>query len=121
MLERADGGPSVITHPHRMEDVCVVAPSPELKDKLTEQFDKLRARANALVARNLAMSSPEHVGLNDGLIYPGTYYPVGTTAAVAQRAAAERAPLRGAVRVIVVLIVLPQEFPGFIEGFALID
>jgi immune inhibitor A len=38
------------------------------------------------------------------LIFPGTYYPTGTTAAVAQRAALDRAPLRGTVRVIVVLV-----------------
>ena len=93
----------VPVRPHAMSDLCVVAPAPDVKDKLVDQFNRLRNRAADLVGRNLSLTAPNHVGLNDGLIYPGTYYPLGTTAAVAQRAAMERAPLRGAVRVIVVL------------------
>lgn len=89
---------------HHVDDLCVVAPAPDLKEKLVDQFERLRGRASALVGRNLTLAGPEHVGLNDGLIYPGTYYPVGTTAAVAQRAALERAPLTGVVRVAVVLV-----------------
>ena len=91
-------------HRHHVDDLCVVAPAPELKEKLLDQFERLRNRAAGLVGRNLSLAGPDHVGLNDGLIYPGTYYPLGTTAAVAQRAALERAPLRGAVRVVVVLV-----------------
>jgi immune inhibitor A len=95
---------SVTVRPHRLTDVCVVAPAPEVKEKLIEQFERVRNRAADLVGRNLSLRAPSHVGLNDGLIYPGTYYPLGTTAHVAQRAALERAPLRGAVRVVVVLV-----------------
>ncbi len=95
---------AVTVHPHHVDDLCVVAPAPELKEKLIDQFERLRNRAADLVGRNISLTSPNHVGLNDGLIYPGTYYPLGTTAAVAQRAALERAPLRGAVRVVVVLV-----------------
>ena len=69
--------------------------APELKERLVEQFERLRNRAADLVGRNITLHTPDHVGLNDGLIYPGTYFPLGTTAAVAQRAALERAPLRG--------------------------
>ena len=43
-------------------------------------------------------------GFNDGLIIPGTEYPLGTPLGTVRRAAAARAPLRGAVRVIVVLV-----------------
>ena len=43
-------------------------------------------------------------GYNDGLIVPGTDFPLGTPLRVAQRGALERAPLRGNVRVIVVLV-----------------
>jgi immune inhibitor A len=87
-----------------MDDLCVVAPSPELKSKLMDQFERLRSRAADLVSRNISLRAPTHVGLNDGLIYPGTYFPLGTTAEVARRAALERAPLRGPVRVVVVLV-----------------
>ncbi|MDQ7993910.1 MAG: M6 family metalloprotease domain-containing protein, partial [Propionicimonas sp.] len=96
--------PPLAVRAHHLDDLCVVSPAPDVKDKLVEQFDRLRNRASALVGRNLSLAGPDHVGLNDGLIYPGTYYPVGTTAAVAQRAALERAPLSGAVRVAVVLV-----------------
>jgi immune inhibitor A len=95
---------AITVHPHHVDDLCVVAPSPELKETLVGQFERLRNRAAGLVGRHLTLGAPRHVGLNDGLIYPGTYYPLGTTAAVAQRAALERAPLRGAVRVVVVLV-----------------
>ena len=103
---------AVTVHPHRVADLCVVAPAPELKDKLLDQFERLRNRAAGLVGRNLSLASPDHVGLNDGLIYPGTYFPLGTTAAVAQRAALERAPLRGAVRVVVVLVDFDDKVMG---------
>jgi immune inhibitor A len=95
---------AVTVHPHHVDDLCVVAPSPEVKERLIDQFNRLRNRAAELVGRNISLKTPRRVGLNDGLIYPGTYYPLGTTAAVARRAALDRAPLRGTVRVIVVLI-----------------
>ena len=95
---------TITVHPHHVDDLCVVAPSPELKEKLVDQFERLRNRAADLVGRNISLRTPDHVGLNDGLIYPGTYYPVGTTAEVARRAALDRAPLRGPVRVVVVLV-----------------
>ncbi len=43
-------------------------------------------------------------GFNDGLIKPGTDLPLGTPLRVARRGALERAPLRGQVRVLVVLV-----------------
>ncbi|HXR30836.1 MAG TPA: M6 family metalloprotease domain-containing protein, partial [Solirubrobacterales bacterium] len=43
-------------------------------------------------------------GYNDGLIVPGTKFPLGTPPSTIRSAAAERAPLRGVVRVIVVLV-----------------
>ncbi|MHA7292225.1 M6 family metalloprotease domain-containing protein [Arthrobacter sp. MDT3-24] len=99
-----DGAPRPLTiRAHHVEDLCVVAPDPELNEKLKDQFQRLRQRAPQFLGQHLALKRPRQVGLNDGLIYPGTYYPTGTTAAVAQRAALERAPLRGAVRVVVVL------------------
>lgn len=92
---------------HRVDDLCVVAPAPELNDTLKEQFTRLRDQAREQVSGGLAgqltRKAPDHVGFDDGLIFPGTYFPTGTTAAVAQRAALDRAPLRGDVRVVVVL------------------
>jgi immune inhibitor A len=98
----------VVLRPHHRDGLCVVAPAPELKDRLREQFTRLRGRAPILLAGHLTFQPPTHVGFNDGLIYPGTYYPTGTTAAVARRAALERAPLRGQIRVAVVLVQFPD-------------
>jgi immune inhibitor A len=89
---------------HRAEDLCVVAPDPELKGRLDARFRELREGAHEMLAPRLRFSEPNHAGYNDGLLYPGTYYPVGTTLEVARSAALERAPLRGTVRVIVVLV-----------------
>jgi immune inhibitor A len=81
-----------------------VAPDPELKGRLDARFRELREGAHEMLAPRLRFSEPTHAGYNDGLLYPGTYYPVGTTLEVARSAALERAPLRGTVRVIVVLV-----------------
>jgi immune inhibitor A len=102
MPHRASSG--ITVHSHRMDDLCVVAPSPELKEKLISQFQRLRSRAADLVSRNISLRAPNRVGLNDGLIYPWTNFPLGTAAEVARRAALERAPLRGVIRVVVVLV-----------------
>jgi immune inhibitor A len=52
------------------------------------------------------------VGLNDGLIYPGTMFPVGTSAEMARSAALNRAPLSGTVRVIVILVDFSDKVMG---------
>jgi hypothetical protein len=36
--------------------LCVVAPAPDVKQKLVDQFDRLRKRAADLVGRNLTSS-----------------------------------------------------------------
>src|SRR6187431_3335193 len=85
---------------------CLVAPHPNLKKKLDVAMKKLSAVTSRGVLNNrVVMGRPyKPVGFNDGLIYPGTEFPVGTPAAVARSAAASLGPLRGAVRVIVVLV-----------------
>jgi len=84
---------------------CLIAPHPDLKKKLDAEIKKLKTHAGKmLLPENIKISGPSSVGLNDGLIYPGTMFPVGTTAEVAKRAGLNRAPLRGTVRVIIVLV-----------------
>jgi immune inhibitor A len=93
-------------HETRDAERCLIAPHPDLKKKLDAEMKKLTAQANkGLLADKIKMGTNYNpVGYNDGLIYPGTMYPIGTTAAVARNAAADRAPLRGVVRVAVVLV-----------------
>src|SRR6185436_20392845 len=52
----------------------------------------------------IILQPQQRPGFNDGLIIPGSEFPLGTPARIVRRAAAERAPLRGTVRVIIVLV-----------------
>jgi immune inhibitor A len=85
---------------------CMIAPSPELKAKMDKEILKLKKQFGNTVLANKIKTGSDYkpVGLNDGLIYPGTMFPVGTGAELARSAAANRAPLSGTVRVIVVLV-----------------
>ncbi len=96
--------PPLTVRPHHADDLCVVPPSPQLREQIDAQLSALRVGAGSFIAPRLRLSEADRVGFNDGLIFPGTRYPVGTTAEVARRAALERAPLRGPVRVVVVLV-----------------
>jgi immune inhibitor A len=99
---------------HHIGDRCLVAPAPELKARIDSQLQALRERAGtedeARVGADLAArlrvqlerrSKP--VGMDDGMIFPGFQFDPGTPAQVVRAAAAERAPLRGVIRVVVVL------------------
>ncbi|WP_159478715.1 M6 family metalloprotease domain-containing protein [Dyadobacter sp. 3J3] len=48
------------------------------------------------------------MGLNDGVLFPGNLFPLGTTAETVRAAAAAQLPARGAINCLVVLI----DFPG---------
>ena len=83
---------------------CMVAPSPELRDRIRQDLAQLRDSATPLVSNLLRAQSATPPGFNDGLIYPGDFFPIGTPVHVVRSAAANRAPLRGTLRVIVVLV-----------------
>jgi immune inhibitor A len=82
---------------------CLVAPSPQLRTRLRERL-RSAAAGIEIPGRRLALQPQNRPGFNDGLIIPGTELPLGTSLRSARRAAAERAPLRNDVRVIVVLV-----------------
>jgi immune inhibitor A len=81
-------------------ECCMVAPSPELNKEIKAEIKRLRKRGFGAMT---TIQDREAPGLNDGLIYPGDMFPLGTPLSIAREAAAQRAPLRGAVRVIIVL------------------
>jgi immune inhibitor A len=83
---------------------CFVAPSPELREKLLAEAEQAGRRADLLVTERLGVAAqPRPLGFEDGVILPPEAFPLGTPASRVRDAAAERAPLTGAVRVIVVL------------------
>jgi immune inhibitor A len=86
-------------------DRCTVAPSPELSERIQQEVARLEGtkRVRDLTAK-VKLAGPSAPGLNDGLIIPGSYFPLGTSLDRVRSAAAERAPIHGTMRVIVVLV-----------------
>ena len=83
---------------------CMVAAHPDLHEKIKGEIATIRA-ARAGVLNGLARAAePQAPGLNDGMIIPPEEYPFGTPMRAIRNAAADRAPLAGVVRVIVVLV-----------------
>ena len=80
-----------------------IPPHPDLRKRLKEDFERARLAGGETVARLLRIREAARPGLNDGLIYPGNTFPLGTPAGVIRSAARKRASLRGTVRVAVVL------------------
>ncbi len=89
---------------YRGGDRCLVAPSPDLRERIRDEFSELRDASSSLMSGMLRFGQETPIGMNDGLIYPGDTFPLGTSAFTVRRAAAERAPLRGTLGVIVVLV-----------------
>lgn len=74
-----------------------------MKSKLAELAGALGPDSLLPLAK---LEAPERKspGLNDGLIIPGSYFPLGTSVDRVRSAALERPPLRGKLRVVVVLV-----------------
>jgi immune inhibitor A len=85
-------------------DFCAVAPSPDLKQRLKAELNQVRSSGTPLAANFALSRQPRPLGFDDGVIIPPNQFPLGTSRRSIAAAALERAPLRGAVRVIVVLV-----------------
>jgi len=90
--------------PADLQHRCCVAPSPELRERIRERLRGLNDAPGLGVGGRIVVQPQKRPGFNDGLIIPGTEYPLGTPLRTVRRAAASRAPLRGTVRVIIVLV-----------------
>lgn len=95
-----------MTH-DQQHQTCAVAPSPQLR----EQWARALADANEVAARTDGVApflriarDPRPLGFNDGVIVPPEEFPVGTSLTAIRGAASDRAPLRGTLRVAVVLV-----------------
>lgn len=92
------------------DERCMVPPSPGLSDKIKAESERLN---NLKKVRDIGggaqVARPQHPGFNDGLIVPGSHFPLGTSIDKVRSAAADRAPLHGVVRVAVVLIDFDDE------------
>ncbi|WP_121355246.1 M6 family metalloprotease domain-containing protein [Flavisolibacter nicotianae] len=89
---------------------CLISPSPEVREMLKRDLARMRNLASDNVLSNLLTSKQEtRVGFNDGLIMPGNVFPLGTSAMAVRTHASRRSPLRGAIRVAVVLVDFPDK------------
>jgi immune inhibitor A len=79
------------------DELSVVPPHPDLDVKIRKEINKMRS-AKGILADKVTIRNTKSVGLDDGLIYPGTMYPLGRSAGL------KRAPLTGTVRIIIVLV-----------------
>jgi immune inhibitor A len=89
-------------------DFCAVSPSPELRERLGTAVERLNSTAEELAGQFTVVKGPRRIGFDDGTIFPPEEFPLGTPFATIQSAAAERAPLRGSVRVAVILADFPD-------------
>ncbi len=94
-----------LSTPEALQGLCAVPPAPELRDRLKAELANLRESSVSGLAQSLGIAKdPRRLGFNDGVIIPPSEFELGTSFSEIRGAAAERAPLRGAVRVIVVLV-----------------
>lgn len=61
-------------------DRCTVAPSPELGDKIKQAVASL-SESDFIqeLGASVRITLPRRPGLNDGLVIPGSYFPLGTS------------------------------------------
>ena len=84
---------------------CMVAPHPDLRARIKSAIAAMAATGGLPPALHLRAAEPRALGLNDGVIIPPEEFAAGTSPSVIRSAAARAAgPLRGTVRVIVVLV-----------------
>ncbi|MCW2812475.1 MAG: family metalloprotease protein [Friedmanniella sp.] len=100
------------------ERLCAVSPSPQLRDRL-RAAGRPGLQAGAPGLEPAAAPNPRYFGFNDGVILPPDAFPPGIAARRVRHAAAERTPLRGTVRVVVVLAEFTDRAlsPGQAERF----
>ena len=84
---------------------CMIAPHPDLKDKLKKELEQLKKDLGSSTLSNMLKPlGKSRLGLNDALLQPGNVFALGTSAAKARSISAAKVPLRGTLRVIVVLV-----------------
>ena len=89
---------------------CMIAPSPEIREQLKHELKRLKElTSNEMLSNLLTPRQNTRLGLNDGLIYPGNVFPIGTSASAIRTRSAQRAPLRGNIKVVVLLIDFPDK------------
>lgn len=102
------GLPDIFTN--RQSGCLPVPPHPKLKKQMDRMLKLLkREKKNDFLINKLTVTEDVCAGLNDGLIYPGSHFPLGTSMAPARAARSQKQPLSGDVNVLVVLVDFPDQ------------
>jgi immune inhibitor A len=84
---------------------CMIGPNPDLKLKLKKEFKKLKKELGSFSLGNLLKPEGKtRLGMNDGMLQPGNVFPLGTSAIRVRSMSAVKTPVRGTLRVIIVLV-----------------
>ncbi|WP_406335135.1 M6 family metalloprotease domain-containing protein [Streptomyces sp. NBC_00203] len=83
-------------------DFCAIAPSPELRTRTLQELERVRSESD-VASMFRPGGAPRMLGFDDGTIIPADEFPPGTPHEAIRTAAATRASLTGAIRVVVVL------------------
>jgi immune inhibitor A len=95
----------VLIRRHNTETRCLVAPHPDVLAEMRQELQSLRESApDPESASFLSLEQPSAFGLDDGVILPPEEFELGTPLERIRAEAAERAPLRGPLNVLVVLV-----------------
>lgn len=93
----------------RYNERCLVAPAPEIRQQLLQRYSEIKRtvsqapaeQSNSFLQSALRPIERRHVGFNDGVVRPPSTFRPGMSLAAQL---AERAPLRGTVNVVVVMV-----------------
>src|SRR4051812_48397342 len=95
--------------PHAIDTVCLAPPRPDVLGQMRAELAEARAGVkSSAMAALLSIKTPRMFGLDDGTILPPEEFAIGTESAEIRAAALTRAPLRGNLNVLVVLVQFPD-------------
>ncbi len=82
---------------------CAVSMSPDARERFNVALKAAQESMGNNEGFSFRAAEPRALGLNDGVIIPPEEYPLGTSPSVIKSGAADRAPLHGTLRIIVIL------------------
>ncbi len=89
---------------------CMIAPSPKIREQIKKELNRLKGiSTNDMFSFLLNARQQSRLGLNDGIIYPGKVFPLGTSVNGVKAHAADRVAMKGTLRVIVILAEFPDK------------
>ncbi|MER6307672.1 M6 family metalloprotease domain-containing protein [Streptomyces sp. NPDC001657] len=90
-------------------DFCAVSPSPELRARIMQEAADAGIVETRLAGLRALGKAPRWPGFDDGMVFPPTEFPPGTPSSRVRNAARDRAPLRGTLKIAVIMVDFPDK------------